>query len=53
MKSYIFQDVFAACYLLHAGFWLGLSFDPEVGGDMFLRNFGWHSTDYTVLYPRR
>jgi hypothetical protein len=28
-----------------------LIFDPEVGGDMFLRNVGWHSTDYTVLYP--
>jgi hypothetical protein len=22
-------------------------FDPEDGGDMFLRNVGWHSTDYT------
>jgi hypothetical protein len=28
-------------------------FDPEDGGDMFLRNVGWHSTDYTALYPRR
>jgi hypothetical protein len=27
-------------------------FDPEDGGDMFLRNVGWHSTDYTALYPR-
>jgi hypothetical protein len=25
-------------YLLHAGFFIGLSFDPEDGGDMFLRN---------------
>jgi hypothetical protein len=25
----------------------------EDGGDMFLRNVGWHSTDYTALYPRR
>jgi hypothetical protein len=31
----------------------GLFFDPEDGGDMFLRNVGWLSTDYTVLYPRR
>jgi hypothetical protein len=30
-----------------------LLFDPENGGDMFLRNFGWLSTDYTALYPRR
>jgi hypothetical protein len=28
-------------------------FDPEDGGDIFLRNVGWHSTDYTTLYPRR
>jgi hypothetical protein len=28
-------------------------FVPEDGGDMFLRNVGWHSTDYTALYPRR
>jgi hypothetical protein len=28
-------------------------FDPENGGDMFLRNVGWNSTDYTASYPRR
>jgi hypothetical protein len=28
-------------------------FDLEDGGDMFLLNVGWHSTDYTALYPRR
>jgi hypothetical protein len=32
---------------------LGLVFDPEYGGYMFLRNVGWLSTDYTALYPRR
>jgi hypothetical protein len=26
----------SACYLLQAGFLLGLFFDPEDGGDMFL-----------------
>jgi hypothetical protein len=31
---------------------LGLLFNPEDGGDMFLRNFGWLSTDYTALYDR-
>jgi hypothetical protein len=36
-----------------AGFLLGLFFDSEYGGDMFFRNVGWLSTDYTALYPRR
>jgi hypothetical protein len=27
-------------YLLHAGFLLGLFFDPENSGDIFLRNIG-------------
>jgi hypothetical protein len=38
----------AACWFL-----AGLFSDPENGGDMFLRNVGWLSTDYTALYPRR
>jgi hypothetical protein len=29
-----------------------LFFDPEDGGDMFLRNVGWISMKYTALYPR-
>jgi hypothetical protein len=32
----IFRAEPAACYLLHAGFFLGLLFDPEDEGDMFL-----------------
>jgi hypothetical protein len=28
-------------------------FDPEDGGDKFLQNVGWNSTDYTASYPRR
>jgi hypothetical protein len=35
-----------------AGLLLNLFFDPEHGGDMFLRNVGWHSMDYTALYPQ-
>jgi hypothetical protein len=32
---------------------LDLFFDPEEGGDMFLRNVSRFSKDYTMLYPRR
>jgi hypothetical protein len=32
---------------------LNYFFDPEDGGDMFLRNVGSNSTDYTASYPRR
>jgi hypothetical protein len=35
------------------GFLLGLFFDLEDGYNMFLRNVGSLSTDYTALYPRR
>jgi hypothetical protein len=41
----------ATCF--EAAISLGLFFYPEDGGDMFLRNVGWLSTDYTALYPRR
>jgi hypothetical protein len=39
--------------LFHAGFLLGLFFDPEDGGDKFLRNVGSFLMDHTALYPRR
>jgi hypothetical protein len=38
-SSGIKQSSFACC-LLHAGFLLGLIFNPEDGGDMILRNVG-------------
>jgi hypothetical protein len=37
----------------YADFLLGLFYDPEDGGDMFLRNAGSLSTEYAGLYPRR
>jgi hypothetical protein len=39
----------STCYLLHACFLLGLIFDPEDGGDMFLRNADWLPVTYTAL----
>jgi hypothetical protein len=41
------------CYLLHAGFLLGLFFNPEDGGDMFCWYISWLSTDYSALHPSR
>jgi hypothetical protein len=43
----------SACYLIPAGFLLGLLFDSEDGGEIILRNVGCFSTDYTASYPRR
>jgi hypothetical protein len=44
------RALLAPCF--HAGFLLGLLFDPEDGVDMFFRNICSVSTDYTAL-PRR
>jgi hypothetical protein len=41
----------ASCYLLYAGFFLGLFFDPEDEGDMLLRNAGGIANDYAALDP--
>jgi hypothetical protein len=35
------------------GILVGVSLDPEHGGDMFLRNVGWLWTDYTTLCLKR
>jgi hypothetical protein len=34
-------------------FLLGLFFDPEDGGYIFLQNVSWLPAEYMVLYPRR
>jgi hypothetical protein len=39
--------LFYACLLFD------LSFNPEKRGDIFLRNGGWLSTNYTALYTGR
>jgi hypothetical protein len=51
IKNYIFCSItpwsplnvnrlISASYILDSGLLFGLSFDPEDGGDMFLRNVG-------------
>jgi hypothetical protein len=42
-----------ACCVVHAGFLLGLFFNLEHGGDMFLRNVGWLLTDYKASCPQK
>jgi hypothetical protein len=44
------------CLVLHFQFHVGILLgflDPEDGGDMFFRNVGSFSTDYTALYTNR
>jgi hypothetical protein len=46
-----FSALVATCFALV--FFLGLLFDSEAVGDIFLRNIGRLSTDYRALYSRR
>jgi hypothetical protein len=39
--------------LFHAGLLLGLLFNAEDGGDMFLRNIGWLSTNYNGIISQK
>jgi hypothetical protein len=56
LKKFVCNLVFSEsfiCYLLLAGFLLGLFFNPEDGGDMLHRNVILTLTDYMALYLRR
>jgi hypothetical protein len=53
LRRVVISNIILLVNCFHYHFSLGLLFNPEVGGNMFLRNFGWLSTDYTALYPRR
>jgi hypothetical protein len=47
------REIFFSFPPASGGFsFLGLLFNPEDGGDVFLRNFG-VSSNYTALQPRR
>jgi hypothetical protein len=46
-----FEALLATCF--HVAFLLGLFFNLEDGGNMFLQNVGLLSTNYTALYTRR
>jgi hypothetical protein len=45
LRSYMLPSTSFVRYLLNSGFYIGLFFDPEAGGDIFLRNIGRFSTD--------
>jgi hypothetical protein len=49
----IFAFIFRACYLPLSAFLLGLFFNSEDGGEMFIRNVHWFWKDYTSLYRAR
>jgi hypothetical protein len=45
------RPLLATC--IHSDFLLGLFFNPEDRGEIFLRNVRGFSKDYMALYPRR
>jgi hypothetical protein len=52
-EPYIRFEALIAVDMQYLYLLVGLSFEPEDGGDMLLRTFHWVSLDYTALYPRR
>jgi hypothetical protein len=54
MKNYCpLKTEFLLIYKHSACLLAEIFFDPEDGGDIFLRNIGCISTDYTASHPRR
>jgi hypothetical protein len=49
----LYQHEPASTQMASKMFLLKFFFDPEDGGDVFLRNVGCISTDYTASHPRR
>jgi hypothetical protein len=43
----------SAYCMLRSGILVCLLFNPEDGGNIFLRNVGWLPSDYTALYSRK
>jgi hypothetical protein len=52
-QLWLWRVASSAYCLLHASFLFGLRVDPVDRGDVFLRNVGWLSLEYTALYPSR
>jgi hypothetical protein len=50
LSSGIYRHV--VCWKSTVGLSLDLFFDSEDGAGIFLKNVGWYSTDYIVLYSR-
>jgi hypothetical protein len=47
------EEHVTACCQLHAGFLLGLFFDPEDGGDTFMQNASLLSLDYMNVISQK
>jgi hypothetical protein len=52
-RLHLHDETSSASYVIHDSFLLVLFFGPEDVGDIFLRNVGRLSTEYTPLLPRK
>jgi hypothetical protein len=51
-STYVSEEHIASRICLFAGLCWTYFLDPEDGGDMFLRNVGWNSTDYAIFQKK-